>query len=76
MTFTGAYIYKNGTVVARSIATSYSTSLAHASIAVLVYLNGTTDYVELFANVTGTGTCTILAIPEATYMTGSLVRAG
>jgi hypothetical protein len=42
----------------------------------LVQLNGSTDYVELWANITGAGTITISNGTGVTFLQGTLVRAG
>ena len=73
-----AYLYKNNAMVISGqsyIPPSGSSSMV-TTVSGLVYLNGTTDYLELFASITGTGTCTILAGTGVTFMQGALVRAG
>jgi hypothetical protein len=45
-----------------------------SGVSCLVYLNGTTDYVELWAQPAGTGTVTIAAGSTATYFQGHLVH--
>lgn len=69
-----AFFYKNG------VNTYLGAQLREAlgsgkivSISAVIYLNGTTDYVELFAAVTGTSPQLLAA---ATYFSGSLLKAG
>ena len=72
-----AEIFKNGSVYANG-GTSYpqTTGGVRATVSDIVYCNGSTDYVELYAyqynasssNVTATGT-------QSTYFSGCLVRA-
>lgn len=47
-------LYKNGTLYATSSTVSGGTSGFSNATSVVVYLNGTTDYVELYGFVTGT----------------------
>lgn len=70
-------IYKNGAFVLNGqpyIPPSGSSSMT-ATVTGLVYLNGTTDYLELWANITGTGTITISNGTGVTFLQGALVRA-
>ena len=46
-----------------------------AQVASLVYLNGSTDYVELYAHINSSGTLNIAGGADATAMSGHLVRA-
>lgn len=71
------YIYKNGSAYKQGhsyIPPSGSSSM-NCSITALVYLNGSTDYVELWANNTGSGTNTITGGASTTWFQGALVRA-
>ena len=71
-------IYKNGSFVLNGqpyIPPSGSSSMT-ATLTGLVYLNGSTDYLELWANITGTGTITISNGTGITFLQGALVRAG
>lgn len=65
-------IYRNG--IQHSVVVHYNASTAYSamamSIADLVYLNGTTDYVELFGREIGTGTLQFYS----GVMSGFLVR--
>jgi len=65
-------IYKNGSQF--KMGTNYAVSGNWSSVAALIYLNGTTDYIELYgAHVTGT-TQTLLATSQYNYFQASLVR--
>lgn len=70
----GVAIYKNGAIAAPP---SYAPlgGVAAMSIATLVYLNGSTDYVELYAHINSSGTLNIAGGADATTMSGHLVRA-
>lgn len=71
------YIYKNGSVYKQGhsyIPPSGSSSM-QGSITALVQLNGSTDYVELWANNTGSGTNTFSGGASVTWFQGALIRA-
>lgn len=70
----GAAIYKNGALAAPP---SYAPLAGAAVMAVsaVVYLNGSTDYVELWAHLNSGGTINILGGADATAISGHLVRA-
>jgi hypothetical protein len=72
--FIGA-LYKNGAAYEYgSIANGTLGNLAFAT-ASLVYMNGTTDYLELYININGTGTLTATqAGGTVNFMSGCLVR--
>lgn len=65
------YLYKNGNTVSYNIHSNYSTTGVSVSHSDLVYLNGSTDYVEMFVRATGTGTITV---DNNTLFSGCLVR--
>ena len=69
-----AYLYKNGSSYAQSrMASSASYTTGSPSFSVVIYMNGSTDYLELYGILSGaTGGQFIAA---GTYMTGALVRA-
>ena len=73
-----ANIYKNG---AQNIIGSYITptgSVVFSVVSTVLYLNGTTDYVELFGygdTTSGNPTFQFIAIGNTCEMSGSLVRA-
>lgn len=63
------YIYKNGSVFYQSAeSVSYGQTVAG-----LVYCNGSTDYIEVYAYVTSTGNC--VTGSNKTWFNGALVRA-
>ena len=71
-------IYKNGSLWLNGqpyIPPSGSSSMT-TTVTGLVYLNGSTDYAELWANITGAGTVTISNGTGITFLQGTLVRAG
>lgn len=71
-------LYKNGAFLQNGqpyIPPSGSSSMT-TTITGLVYLNGSTDYLELWANNTGSGTNTFSAGVGVTFLQGALVRAG
>ena len=74
-TFTSANveIYKNGTIFYRTIEiNSGSTTVSGSTI---ILLNGSTDYLEFFGTVVGTGTITFDAGGSATGLYGPRVSA-
>lgn len=71
------YIYKNGSAYKQGhsyIPPSGSSSM-NACITALVYLNGSTDYVEAWATNSGSGTNTFSGGATSTWFQGSMVRA-
>lgn len=54
-----AYIYKNGSLYARSLNLVTAAGFLGVSVDAILDMNGTTDYVDGRAIVFGTGTCTI-----------------
>ena len=77
LTYSYIQIFKNGTADSIAIYPPYSGTSSYGSLATLIYLNGSTDYVELYVTLLGTGTLTVFgsATATSTYMSGSLVRA-
>jgi hypothetical protein len=73
-------LYKNGAAYIRGSEYPYAVAggpAAQVSISALVYLNGTTDYLELYGRIDGTGTCTFefAGTPFTSRMNGALVRS-
>ena len=70
-TITGLYIliYKNGSNIART----FTGTSAYANISNLVYLNGSSDYVEVYLYAYGSPS-TINGNTTETFFSGSLVR--
>jgi hypothetical protein len=71
-------LYKNGTAVKRGsgpIVTGNQVEV-YLTLNTLVYLNGSTDYVEIYVNITSTGTIQLFGgSPVVGYFQGFLVRA-
>ncbi len=67
--------YKNGVQDSSVVYGPYLTTSSIGSISVLIYLNGTTDYVELYTQLAGSGTLTINAGASFSFFSGVLVRA-
>ena len=66
-------LYQYGSVL--QVATGTGSSPSASVINTIIYLNGSTDYIELFGTITGTGTCSFSATTGTTnYFNASLVR--
>ena len=76
LTYGMAQLFKNGSDINHGSFSAGATSEFQSSISLVVYLNGSTDYVELYALAFVTaGTFTINATqPWQSYFTGVLVR--
>jgi len=74
---TTAYIiaYKNGSSASYGSNNSATNTTMMSSFASLIYLNGSTDYVELYTYVTGAGTITTISGSSLSYLAGCLARA-
>lgn len=70
-------IIKNGEQDSIAIYGPYNATTNYGSLSIIIYMNGTTDYVELYAQISGTGTLTVIGgtASVGTYMSGCLVRA-
>jgi hypothetical protein len=71
-----ASLYKNGSGLANGSFSSATTGEYSSSVSSLIYLNGSTDYVELYCFLivsAGTGTVNGVSLWQ-TFMNGSLVR--
>lgn len=80
-TFTSiaGYIYKNGSPYKRAQITASLTAGNNTSITVsdIIYMNGSTDYLELWGNINGTGTLTFTSAnstDQTSYFSAALVR--
>lgn len=76
-TVSNPMIYKNGSFLLNGqpyIPPSGSSSMT-TTVTGLVQLNGSTDFVELWATITGAGTVTIANGTGVTFLQGTLVRA-
>jgi hypothetical protein len=72
--FVGA-LYKNGSVYEYNVINTLNSSQATTG-STLVYMNGSTDYLELYLQLQGTGTLTAGAASGTTnFMSGFLARA-
>lgn len=68
----GASVYKNGASYKRLFSTNGTANTSSAGGSCLVYLNGTTDYVELWGVTNSTQNA--FAFADSTYFQASLVR--
>lgn len=68
-----ASVYKNGSEFKRGV--YFGTSGQSAVVSVLVYLNGSTDYVELYGYQSSGGNLNVQTGATATYFQASMVRA-
>jgi len=69
-------IYKNGSIFKwgayiTRLATNFD---AGSVVSSLIYLNGSTDYVELYGYISGTGTLQFIGSQQRTYFQGCLLR--
>ena len=76
----GAYvlIYKNGTSIASSSGTANANVYSGLTVSTLVYCNGSTDYIELYAfqnQGTYSALSGIFVNGDATYLSGFLARS-
>jgi len=68
-------LYKNGSEIKRVVGAS-STSAYGNTLSSLIYMNGSTDYLEMYVYASGgLGTVYIVGGSNNTYFQGSLVRA-
>lgn len=72
--FFAALIYKNGDFIAGG-SHSDSPDSRSSTVSDLIYLNGTTDYVELYANQFSGGSKTVRSGQPWTWLSGFLARA-
>jgi hypothetical protein len=69
-------IYKNGSASRWGCSGASNTSLfGRANVSALVYLNGSTDYIELYVIQAFGGTYSLTASASDTYFQASLVRS-
>jgi hypothetical protein len=70
-------IYKNGSAYRRGatslLANTTSQSITSGNVSIVVYLNGTTDYIEIYAAFTTAASTNIT--DEFTYFSGALIRS-
>jgi hypothetical protein len=69
-------IYKNGSEFKRGndLRATLGTDCLPV-VSSLIYMNGTSDYLELYGYIVGTGTCLFNALQTSTYFQASLVRS-
>lgn len=65
-------IFKNGSELKRGV--WFATNFADTSVSSLVYMNGSTDYIELYAYITGSSIL-VGSGSNLTWFNGALVRA-
>jgi hypothetical protein len=80
LTLIMALLYKNGSLHLRGQENAYTLaggSAIQVTLSTIVYLNGSTDYLELYGRVDGTGTCLFEAsgVPFTSRMSGALIRS-
>ena len=75
MTVLIGYIYKNGAAYRFGILDAATGGNSRANISDLIYMNGTTDYLEIYARCDGTGTMTFTGTATANSFSAVLVRA-
>ena len=71
-------LYKNGSEFKRGVNLTSGSATAYTSgtgLSSLIYLNGTTDYVEMYAYVNNSGASTASTAVYRNYLTGFLARA-
>ena len=74
MTVLIGYIYKNGSSYRFGILDADTGGNSRANISDLIYMNGTTDYLEIYARCDGTGTMTFTGTATANSFSAVLVR--
>jgi len=76
LTNVAARIYKNGSAYALGTACGvFSTTEAGASVSAIIYMNGTTDYLEIWGYAQGT-TLVFKGATDANHFSACLVRLG
>lgn len=78
MTALSSALYKNNSLLkygAQLQLTFATNSFQFASGSALVYMNGSTDQVELWVYIVGTGTITTYAANDGAFLSGAFVRA-
>jgi hypothetical protein len=71
-------IYKNGSQLLLGSYTPLTSTVVFSVVSTIVYLNGSTDYIELYgyaSTTAGNPTFQVIAIGNTCEMSGSLVRA-
>ena len=68
------FIYKNGSTNTSSITRWASVSDVVGNVSNLIYMNGSTDYLEIYGQIYGSGTATFSTSSNANWFSGVLVR--
>lgn len=70
-------VYKNGVEAKWGIYLTRGSTVLDASsvVSALIYLNGSTDYIELFGYINGTGTLRFTGSQSRSYFQASMVRS-
>ena len=70
-------IYKNGSRFKDGVLSRDSAGVGNltCTVSTVIYFNGSTDYVELYGLLTGSGTLTFAGAQNFTYFSAALVRA-
>jgi hypothetical protein len=74
ISYAGGNIYKNGSVYARVLVPGYSSVNGDSSNSTIIYMNGTTDYLSFYAQVSGTGTIQVAGNQTRTIASAALIR--
>jgi hypothetical protein len=69
------YYYKNGAALGINLAVNVTLGLTIQTTSTLVYLNGSTDYVEVYADTIATSPTLGAASANTNYFSGSMVRS-
>jgi len=75
MTLGGTYIYKNGASYKNAAQTPNSTYYSGSTVADVIYLNGSTDYIELYGLIIGSSGLIFYSQIMYTFMSGALIRS-
>lgn len=73
-TYAAAYIYKNGAAISRNAVPSWQNTNGDSNTARIVYMNGTTDYLQFYGQSVGTGAQTLLATEARTLASAAFIR--
>ena len=69
-------IYKNGTGDKRGYGAAATSTETYAPVSAMIYLNGTTDYLEVYVNATSGGTLGVYSgAPATSYFQAFLAKA-
>jgi hypothetical protein len=74
ITYAAAYIYKDGAAITRNAIPGWSGTNADSNASRIVYMDGTSNYLQFYGQVVGTGTLTMLATEARTLASVSFIR--